>query len=59
MAKNIENEILPSEKEKLSEDFSTINESVERIRKFVEELINLKTAETEDYTSDQKMIRTN
>ncbi|MCX7875611.1 MAG: response regulator [Melioribacteraceae bacterium] len=57
--KNIENEILPSEKEKLSEDFSTINESVERIRKFVEELINLKTAETEDYTSDQKMIRTN
>lgn len=57
--KNIENEILPSEKEKLREDFSTINESIERIRKFVEELIHLKSAETEDYTSDQKMIRTN
>lgn len=57
--KNIENEISPSEKEKLSDDFSTINESIERIRKFVDELINLKTAETEDYTSDQKMIRTN
>lgn len=57
--KNIENEILPTEKEKLKEDFSIINESVQRIKKFVEELINLKTAETEDYTSDQKMIRTN
>jgi len=56
--KNIENEILPSEKDKLADDFSTINESVERIRKFVNELINLQSAETIDYSSDQKMIRT-
>ncbi len=57
--KNIENELTETEKSKLGEDLSTINESVERIRKFVNELIHLQNPETVNYFAESKMIKTN
>lgn len=57
--KNIENELTELEKSKLGDDLSTINESVERIRKFVNELIHLQNPETVNYFAESKMIKTN
>lgn len=42
-----------------SEDFYVINESIERIKKFVEALVNLNNPEVVDYASDNKMIKIN
>lgn len=41
----------------LEEDFYVINESIERIKKFVEALVNLNNPEVVDYASDNKMIK--
>lgn len=54
--KTLEGE-LDSDKKKFAEDFYVINESIERIKKFVEALKNLQNPEVVDYTSDNKMIR--
>jgi phosphoserine phosphatase RsbU/P len=56
--KNIENEISEMEKNKISEDLGSVNESIERIKKFVNELINLQNPEMVDYYQENKMIKT-
>ena len=57
--KNIEHELTEQEKLKLGEDLSTINESADRIKKFVNELIHLQNPETVNYFAENKMIKTN
>jgi DNA-binding response OmpR family regulator len=56
--KNIENEIAESEKRKLTEELSTIYESIERIKKFVQELVHLQNPEIIDYFEENRMIKT-
>lgn len=55
---NIENELKEAEKKKLGEDIATLRESVERIKKFVNELIHLQNPETVNYSEESKMIKT-
>ncbi len=55
---NIENELKEAEKKKLGEDIATLKESVERIKKFVNELIHLQNPESVNYTKESKMIKT-
>jgi phosphoserine phosphatase RsbU/P len=55
---NIENELSEAEKKKLKEDLVTANESIERIRKFVNELVHLENPETINYFEENKMIKT-
>ena len=55
--KNFEIEIDPSNKKKFEEDFYIVNESIERIKKFVEALNNLENPEMVNYTSDSKMLK--
>lgn len=57
--KNIEHELTEMERAKLGDDLSTINESVDRIKKFVNELIHLQNPETINYFAESKMIKTN
>ena len=56
--KNIETEITEIEKSKLAEDFSTVNESIDRIKKFVNELTNLQNPQVVDYSQEKRMIKT-
>lgn len=56
--KNIENELSESEKAKLKEDFQSVNESLDRIKKFANELITLENPQLIDYTSEKRMIKT-
>ena len=56
--KNIENEIAEAEKNKLGEDFSSVNESIDRIKKFVNELIDLQNPQVVDYSQEKRMIKT-
>jgi DNA-binding response OmpR family regulator len=56
--KNIENEIAKEEKSKYQEDFSSVNESIERIKKFVNELIHLQNPEVINYFEENRMIKT-
>jgi phosphoserine phosphatase RsbU/P len=56
--KNIENEMSELEKNKIAEDLASVNESIERIKKFVGELINLQNPETVNYYQENKMIKT-
>jgi CheY-like chemotaxis protein len=55
--KSLEEELDNSKKQNLSEDFYVINESIERIKKFVEALRNLENPEMVNYTSENKMIK--
>lgn len=55
---NIENELKDAEKQKLGEDIATLKESVERIKKFVNELIHLEKPESVNYSEESKMIKT-
>lgn len=55
---NIEHELSEDEKQKLKEDLSTVKESIERIRKFVNELVHLENPETVNYFEENKMIKT-
>ncbi len=56
--KNIENELTESEKKKLTDDLSTVNESIERIKKFVNELVHLENPQVIDYFEENRMIKT-
>ncbi len=56
--KNIENELLQKDKTKYSEDFNSVNESIERIKKFVNELIHLEKPEVVSYFEEKGMIKT-
>lgn len=56
--KNIENEIARDDKSKYQEDFSSVNESIERIKKFVNELIHLQNPEVINYFEENRMIKT-
>ena len=55
--KTLESGIDVSKKDGLKEDFFLINESIERIKKFVEALTNLQNPETVEYVKDSKMIK--
>ena len=57
--KTLESGIDVSKKDGLKEDFFLINESIERIKKFVEALTNLQNPETVEYVKDSKMIKIN
>jgi sigma-B regulation protein RsbU (phosphoserine phosphatase) len=56
--KNIENEISQQDKSKFSEDIASVNESIERIKKFVNELIHLENPEVVNYFEEKRMIKT-
>jgi len=56
--KTIENELSEEEKVKLSEELKTINESVDRINKFVQQLIYLQNPQLIDYVDENRMIKT-
>ena len=57
--KNIEHELTEPEKAKMGEDLTSINESINRIKTFVNELIHLQNPETVNYFEENKMIKTN
>lgn len=56
--KTIENELSEEEKTKLAEELKTINESVDRISKFVQQLIYLQNPQLIDYVDENRMIKT-
>ncbi|MEW6702262.1 MAG: response regulator [Bacteroidota bacterium] len=56
--KNIESEITQKDKSNFSEDFASANESIERIKKFVNELIHLQNPEVINYFEENRMIKT-
>jgi len=56
--KTIENELSEEDKVKLSEELKTINESVDRINKFVQQLIYLQNPQLIDYVDENRMIKT-
>lgn len=56
--KSIENELRDENKSKLTDDLKVVKESVERINKFVQQLIYLKNPEVVDYINENKMIKT-
>ncbi|MFA7228638.1 MAG: response regulator [Melioribacteraceae bacterium] len=57
--KNIETEMAQQDKSRYAEDLSSVNESIERIKKFVNELIHLENPEVVNYTGEKQMIKTN
>jgi phosphoserine phosphatase RsbU/P len=54
---NVQSEIGPSDKKQFEEDFYIVNESIERIKKFVEALNNLENPEVVNYSNDSKMLK--
>ena len=54
---SLESEIEEDKKEKIQEDFYIIEESIKRIKQFVEALQNLKNPELTDYTPNKKMLK--
>lgn len=56
--KNIEQELIKLDKNNLAEDLSNINQSIERIKKFVNELTHLQNPEMINYSDESKMIKT-
>ena len=56
--KNIENEFSITDKTKFNDDFISVNESVDRIKKFVNELIHLQNPEVVNYFNENRMIKT-
>jgi sigma-B regulation protein RsbU (phosphoserine phosphatase) len=56
--KNLENELTVLDKTKYSDDFVTVNEAIERINKFVNELIHLQNPEIVNYFNQNRMIKT-
>jgi len=54
--KNVEEELKKNGQEKYSDDFFIVNESISRIKSFVNELINLENPTIIDYSDDNKMI---
>jgi sigma-B regulation protein RsbU (phosphoserine phosphatase) len=56
--KNIENEFSITDKTKFNDDFISVNESIDRIKKFVNELIHLQNPEVVNYFNENRMIKT-
>jgi len=56
--KNIENEFSIIDKTKFNDDFISVNESIDRIKKFVNELIHLQNPEVVNYFNENRMIKT-
>ena len=56
--KNIENEFSITDKTKFNDDFISVNESIDRIKKFVSELIHLQNPEVVNYFNENRMIKT-
>ncbi|MGK9367358.1 response regulator [Melioribacter sp. Ez-97] len=56
--KSIENELNDESKSKLADDLKVMKESVERINKFVQQLIYLKNPQVIDYIDENRMIKT-
>lgn len=54
---NLEQELKSKDKSKTEEDFQIINESIERIKKLVETLMNIDNPELVSYTSDKQMLK--
>lgn len=54
---NIEEELSDLNRNSVTEDFSIIKKSIDRIKGLVNNLVGLKTAKVVDYTDDQKMIK--
>jgi sigma-B regulation protein RsbU (phosphoserine phosphatase) len=57
--KNLEDELKNTGKEKLNDDFYIINESIARIKSFVNDLINLENPTIINYSDDKNMIDIN
>jgi hypothetical protein len=55
--KNLEAEMDDKKREEAKEDLYVINESIERIKKFVEALKNIKNPEIIEYAQNNKMIK--
>ncbi len=55
--RNLEDELKTDQKEHVNEDIAIIDESIERIKKLVNELVQIKNPEIINYTSDSKMIK--
>lgn len=55
--KTLESDLEQIEKEKFKEDFELINEALTRIKLLANDLSHLKNPETEDYTSETKMLK--
>lgn len=53
----LQEELESTKTKRFEDDFYVINESIERIKKFVQALVNLENPEIVNYTSDSKMIR--
>jgi len=53
----LESELKKSDMEKFEEDFKLINESIDRIKKFVSALTNLHNPEVVGYSNESKMIK--
>jgi len=56
--KNIEQEIAKLSKNNFDEDFHNVNQSIERIKNFVNELTHLQNPEVVNYSDENKMIKT-
>lgn len=57
--KSLETEMESAKMKKPDEDLFVINESIERIKNFVQALINLENPEIVSYTPDSKMLKIN
>jgi sigma-B regulation protein RsbU (phosphoserine phosphatase) len=55
--KGLEEEVKSQNQESLREDFTVINQSIERIKVLVNDLTHLQNPTIIDYTSDNKMIK--
>lgn len=58
LVKNIENDLSETEKSKISEDLASVNEAIERIKKFANELNHLQNPEVIGYYEEKRMIKT-
>lgn len=54
---NLEDELSNQSDEGIKEDFQVINESVERLKSLVNNLVKLDNPQTVDYSDDSKMIK--
>lgn len=57
--KNVEDELKNSGSEKYKDDFYILNESIARIKSFVNDLINLENPTIINYSNDKNMIDIN
>jgi sigma-B regulation protein RsbU (phosphoserine phosphatase) len=55
--KNVEEELLSKNNIEFKEDFSVINESIDRIKSLVNSLVKLENPETINYSDESKMLK--